>query len=130
MSRSRVLQIRIARNAADVYAYCADPANLPRWASGLGEGIRHADGVWRADTAQGAVTIRFSPPNEYGVLDHWVRFESGAEVYVPMRVIAHDDGCELQFTLFRQPDMSDAQYDADAEWVMRDLRTLKALLET
>jgi hypothetical protein len=31
-------------------------------------------------------------------------------------------------TLFRQPDMPDAKFEADAEWVKRDLLSLKALV--
>jgi hypothetical protein len=54
---------------------------------------------------------------------------SGLQVYIPMRVVQNGSGSELIFTLFRLPDMSDAQFDADAEWVMRDLISLKNLLE-
>jgi hypothetical protein len=38
-------------------------------------------------------------------------------------------GCDLVLTLFRRPEMSDAQFAADAEWVMRDLEAAKRLLE-
>lgn len=38
-------------------------------------------------------------------------------------------GCELTLTLFRQPGMDDARFEADAQWVMRDLEVAKALLE-
>jgi hypothetical protein len=51
----------------------------------------------------------------------------GVEVYVPLRVVANGDGSEL--TLFRQPQMSDDKFEADTEWVQRDLATLKQLLE-
>jgi hypothetical protein len=33
-------------------------------------------------------------------------------------------------TLFRLPDMSDADFARDAEWVARDLAALKVLLES
>ena len=73
--------------------------------------------------------IRFSEPNPFGVLDHWVHPGAGAPIYVPLRVVANGDGCELMLTLFRQPDMSDEKYEADAEWVLRDLSAAKRLLE-
>ena len=46
-----------------------------------------------------------------------------------MRIVANGTGCEVTFTLFRQPGMSAEQFAADAEWVSRDLAALKALLE-
>ena len=38
-------------------------------------------------------------------------------------------GSEVIFTLFRLPGMTDEAFARDAEWVERDLRALKALLE-
>ena len=54
---------------------------------------------------------------------------SGQRVYVPMRLIANSSGCELIFTLFRERNMSDAQFASDAGFVQRDLSGLKMLLE-
>jgi hypothetical protein len=52
------------------------------------------------------------------------------EIYVPLRVVANGDaGSEVLLTLFRRPGMSDEKFAADAEWVLSDLRKLKALLE-
>ncbi len=56
--------------------------------------------------------------------------ESGASVFVPMRVVANGDGSEVVLTLFRQPGMTDAQLSADADTVAADLRELRRLLET
>jgi len=126
---SQVLRVRIERDPHAVYAYCAEPANLHRWASGLGEALASIDGEWTARTEAGAASIRFVPHNDYGVLDHWVRLPDGGEIHVPLRVVRSGDGSEVQLTLFRQPGMSDEQYAADAEWVLRDLHKLKQLLE-
>ncbi|HVL86220.1 MAG TPA: hypothetical protein VM367_18290 [Pseudonocardia sp.] len=46
-----------------------------------------------------------------------------------MRVIVDGDGCEVLFTLRRQPSMSDDEFDRDARAVAADLATLKRLLE-
>jgi hypothetical protein len=62
------------------------------------------------------------------VLDHAATLR-GRPVYVPLRVVAKEGGCELMLTLFRRPGASEAQYAADAEWVMRDLLAAKRLLE-
>jgi hypothetical protein len=127
---ARVLNVQIDRDSNAVYDFCADPANFSKWASGLGDSLARANDEWTAHTSHGRIRIRFAPRNEYGVLDHYVTSETGIEVYIPMRVIASGTGTQLQFTLFRQPDMDDATFQSDAEWVMRDLAALKKLLES
>jgi hypothetical protein len=126
--QSRNLSISINRNVKDVYNFVCVPENFPRWASGLGKSLKKVDGEWIAETSQGPMKVRFTERNEFGVLDHWVSTKPGVQIYIPMRVIANGSGCELIFTLFRLPEMSDEQFAADAEWVMRDLTSLKNLL--
>jgi hypothetical protein len=63
-------------------------------------------------------------------MDHYVMPGNGKTICVPLRVLQNDDGTEVLLTLFRQPDMSDAQFGADAEWIARDLLALKALVES
>jgi hypothetical protein len=75
------------------------------------------------------VRVSFSERNSFGVLDHSVTLPQGTSVYVPLRVLPRERGCELELTLFRQPGMSDEKFAADAEWVMRDLRAAKQILE-
>lgn len=89
----------------------------------------HGSDGWLADTPHGVMPLRFSPANAYGVLDHWVSSPGLAEIYVPLRLLARDEGCELLLTLFRQPGVDDAQFEADADWVARDLAAAKAWLE-
>lgn len=129
MPASQVICVHIDRPLADVAEFLAEPLNMNHWASGLGHSLRREGGKWCADGPAGPVRIRFSPRNGFGVADHWVRVTPGVEVYVPLRVIAHGDGCEVQLTLQRRPGMSDAQYTADADWVRRDLAALRTLME-
>ena len=103
----------IERSPAEVYAFVSDPKNLPQWASGLNT----------------AVKVRFVERNPFGVLDHYVKVDSGAEVYVPMRVFANGDGAEVLLTVFRRPGTSEEKFAEDTHWVRRDLEALKALLE-
>ena len=126
---SRNLSISINRDAGYVYNFACVPENFPLWASGLGQSLQKEDGEWIAETAEGPVKIRFSERNEFGVLDHWVSLMAGQQIYIPLRVIPNGSGCEVILTLFRLQDMSDEKFAADAEWVMRDLATLKSFLE-
>jgi hypothetical protein len=127
-SESRNLSVSIERDAEAVYAFLSLPENFPKWASGLGS-LHQANGQWIADTPDGPMTVRFSEANAFGVLDHWVSPPSSAPIYIPLRVVPNGSGCELIFTLFRQPDMDQVKFQADAQWVMRDLKAAKQLLE-
>ena len=128
-AESRHLGVRIDRPLAEVYDYACQPANLPEWAAGLGSSIELVEGRWIAESPLGRVVVAMTEPNRYGILDHQVTLANGQRFYNPMRAIADGDGCELVFTLRRQPDTSDADFDADAEAVAADLATLKRLLE-
>lgn len=125
----RYLSVSIELEPESVYAFTSNPENLPKWASGLGLGVKRAGDHWEVKTQQGAVGLRFTPLNEYGVLDHTVVLLDGAEVYVPMRVVPNGTGSEVMLGLFRQPEMDDAEFERDAGLMQKDLQALKALLE-
>ena len=128
MSEVRHLSVSIARTVAFVYDVLSDPTSFPKWASGLGT-LRSVDGRWVTQTPDGPMHVRFSERNAFGVLDHWVTPRAGAPIYIPLRVVANGEGCELIFTLFRQPGMDQEKFDADADWVRRDLNAAKLFLE-
>ena len=107
----RKLKVVIERPAGEAYDFLCLPENFRRWASGVGDS-----------------EVRFSERNSRGVLDHSVRTPQG-EVYVPLRILPKGRRCELELTLFRQPQMTDERFAADGEWVMRDLQAAKRLVE-
>lgn len=125
----RHVSISIERSPADVYAFAADPANLPQWARGLSAGIERAGDEWVADSPMGKVKVRFVERNPFGVLDHEVVLPSGESVYNPLRVLPNGGGSEVVFTLFRRPGVSDDAFATDADAVAADLVALKKLLE-
>ena len=126
---SRTISVRIGRPYDRVYDFLADPNNWNQWAQGLGRSIRQSKDGWIADTDGGTLEVRFTPRNSFGVVDHTLKRPSGAQVYVPMRLIVSGQGCELLFTLYREPQMSDQQFATDAGYVQRDLDALRSLLE-
>ena len=126
----RRLSVAIDWPATETYAFLSQPENFPKWASGLAGSLRREGDEWIAETPEGRAVVRFSEPNTHGVLDHAVTLPRGVTVYIPLRVVASGSGCELVLTLFRQPHMSDEQFAADVQWVMRDLAAAKRILET
>ena len=132
----RTLSINIERHFDDVAAFLAEPLNYPTWATGLSTGLAPstqgsgaAPDEWIADAPQGNVFIRFSPPNTFVIADHWVRLPDDTVIYVPLRVVRNGAGTTVSLTLFQLPGMDDAQFEADAEWVQRDLVKLKTVVE-
>ncbi|HEV7208098.1 MAG TPA: SRPBCC family protein [Mycobacteriales bacterium] len=127
MFEARTLAVSVRRPPEVVYAYAADPRNLPAWS--FIESVEPAGDRWLARTSAGPVLLRFAAPNTLGVLDHDVELAPGKVLRVPMRVIANGDGSEVLFTLFRQPGTSAAAFEQDARTVGEDLAALKAVLE-
>ena len=128
MLEARTMSISVDRPWRELYEDIWRPESFPRWASGLSKSsLRMVDDWWEADGPEGPVRIRFTDHNPHGVMDHYVDAGSGSIVYVPMRVIPNGHGAEVLLTLFRQPGMSDTKFLEDADWVQRDLLSLKSL---
>jgi hypothetical protein len=130
MHEATTISISIARDWREVYDAIWRPEFFPRWASGLANADLKKDGErWRVQGPDGPITIRFTGQNAYGVMDHYVELGNGGTVYIPLRVFQNDAGAEVALTLFRQPDMSPDKFEADAQWVRRDLAALQRLFD-
>ena len=130
MLPARTFSVSISREWHSLYEQIWRPEFFPDWASGLAQSkLRKREDIWLADGPEGPIRIRFTPHNEHGVMDHFVEINDGTEVHIPLRVIQNGEGAEVMLTLFRQPDMDDERFSADAKWVVRDLKALKALVE-
>jgi hypothetical protein len=129
MFPSRTISVSINKPLAEVYAFAHLPENFMQWARGLATTLHKEGDLWIAETPEGKAKVRFSEPNPYGVLDHWVTLPDGQEIYIPLRVIANDTGSEVSLTLFRLSQMDDAAFERDAVMVASDLGVMKRLLE-
>lgn len=127
--KAKTLSVFIAVPPAVVYAFAADPVNLPAWVPSFCRSVSLRDGRWLVQSPAGPAEFAFVEANPYGVLDHTITFGSGMRLTNPMRVVPNGEGSELLFTLFQRPGMSDQQFEQDAVEVRRDLETLRRLLE-
>ncbi len=132
MLESRTISISIQQNWRHVYESLWRPEAFTQWASGLSNGdlVKDSADWWITDGPGGQIRIRFTPHNEFGVMDHQIDLGEGEYVFVPMRIVPNEDGTEILFTLFRQPDMTDEKFEADMRWVARDMVALKSLLQS
>ncbi|MDO3441896.1 SRPBCC family protein [Agrobacterium sp. V1] len=128
--QSRIIHLSVEKPWAQVYGFVSDPQNMPRWAAGLGGGLKPDGNDWIADGGPlGEVRVNFAPANEFGVIDHVVTLPDGLKVYNALRVTPNGSGAEVSFTLLRLDGMTDEEFEQDASAITADLETLKSLLE-
>ena len=129
MLASTPLSIDLNQNWNELYERIWRPEAFLQWASGMcGAGLKQDGEVWTGEGMEGPLRVRFTGPNEFGIMDHYVSQAGEPEIYVPLRVIANGEGASIALTLFRQPGMTDAMFATDVEWVKRDLESLKEWL--
>ena len=128
---SQTLSVSVNRSADEVYAYMANIQHLADWAAGLCVSVVKNTGpnTWLIKTPTGEATVRFAEQNKFRIVDHYVKQGQDPEVYIPIRVIENEQGCEVIFTLFRLPAMTDERFEKDKQAVQQDLNTLKKLIE-
>ena len=123
------VSVAIDAPVAEVYDFASNPANLPRWATGLGGSIAEENGLWVADSPLGRIVVEFAGRNSLGVLDHVVTTVDGARFYNPLRVTEHGPGSEIVFSLRRAPGVSEQEFQADRATIRSDLERLKNIIE-
>lgn len=126
---SRHIWIGISRPQQEVYAFVADPANLPSWRRGSAT-VEMVNGEWVASSPMGQIVLKFAPPNDFGVADHQVTLADGQTFYNPLRVLPDENSSEVVFTLRRLAGVTDEEFERDAATITADLARLKALLES
>jgi hypothetical protein len=129
MQNATTLNVSIGRTSREVYGFVRNPLNLPLWATAFCRSVRWDGLRWIVQTTSGPIEIRFVDDNSFGVVDHFVTTSDGQLFYNPMRVIANEAGCEVLFTVFQFPGVSDERFAADKAMIERDLHTLKTVLE-
>jgi hypothetical protein len=119
--------ITLAASAANVFAFLADPENLPRWAVGFARGIRRNDQGWIVQTAQGEVPVRVQADPARGTIDFHLGVAPGVEAVAYSRVVPNDAGAEYVFTQFQGPDMTDEVFAAQRAALAEELALLPIL---
>jgi hypothetical protein len=128
MYPAKHISISINRPAVEVYQFAANPENFPQWVGFVKTLTKQGDN-WVGETTLGTLKIKFTPQNDFGIIDHEVTLPSGEMVDNHMRVIANNQGSEFIFTLFWLPGRTEEEFKEDANSVTKDLQKLKEILE-
>lgn len=125
----RLINVSINKPTQQVYNFASNPENFPQWVSFV-KSIKKDGEYWVGETIIGKIRIKFTPKNDFGIIDHHVTMENGDKVFNPMRVLPNNEGCEFIFTLFRMPGRTDQDFEEDAALVTKDLNSLKQVMES
>src|SRR5262245_15481726 len=128
--RADTQTISIESPAGAVFAFVADPENLPRWAIGFAKKVAAAGEAWLVTTGTGdQVSLRPVADEALGVVDFHMVMPGGVESVAWSRVVPRGEGSEFAFTQVQAPQMPDELFDRLVETVGHELTALKAALE-
>jgi len=129
--------IRIARPAAEVFAFMADPTQMNRWSFGTWR--IEVDGALVRGTAlkDGAeIFVRIEAHGAQGLIDYHIGADPDAlslRIFArvtPETVFGDGQGAGLSLTAFRGPGMDDMRWDSLKATHRVELDIIKAALET
>ena len=128
--RSDTQTITVERHPHEVFAFVADPENLPVWAKGFARAIKPDGDAWRITTPHGEeVSIRYRTDPACGIVDFHISPAPGVEVVAASRVVPNGAGAEYIFTQFQAPGMPDAVFAGQVRTLAQELVILKHTLE-
>lgn len=130
MRRSHTITLQIDYPYELAYRFLMEPRNFAEWAAVDRDSYRPLEnGDWAGDLPFGPRHFRFTPANDFGVLDHAIFVPGERPLYTAMRLMPNEEGTELVFTLYQRPETDAAMFDSGIEWITTDLLALKSLLE-
>ena len=128
--RADTQSVSIQSRAHDVFAFVADPGNLPRWAIGFAKEVKADGDGWLVTSGDGGqVSLRTVTDDQLGVVDFHMAMPGGVESVARSRVVARGEGSEYVFTQVHGPEIPDELFDRLVETVGHELTALKAQME-
>lgn len=124
--------VTIQAPATEVFAFIANPENLPRWAVGFCRAIRpdpEKAGWWIVTTAQGDLPVRYATDVERGTIDFYLSPTPDVDVPAFSRVIPNGNGADYVFTQHQPPGMPDEVFERQVHALLEELQVLRALIQ-
>ena len=125
--RTDTQTVTIPASYERVFAFLAEPANLPRWAVGFARDIRRNGDGWIVATGHGEMPIRYETEPRYGIVDFHLMPAPGVDAVAHSRLVANGDGVEYVFTQFQTPGISDEMFQGQVAALKDELEVLRVL---
>jgi hypothetical protein len=125
--RADTQAVTVPGSYRSVFAFLADPANLPTWAIGFARGIRREGECWVVTTGHGEVPLRVEADEARGVIDFHLEPAPGVEAVAYSRVLPNGDGAEFVFSQFQAPGMPDEVFAGQRAALAEELAILPAI---
>lgn len=126
--QSNTQSVSLPYRSAAVFAFLADPQNLPRWAVGFCRAIRRdGEDRWMVETPGGELSMRYVTDATLGTIDFHMTPTPGAEAVAYSRVVPNGDRSEYVFTQFQTAGMPDAVFEGQVSALAEELRVLQAI---
>ncbi|MEQ1760956.1 MAG: SRPBCC family protein [Vicinamibacterales bacterium] len=123
--------VRIEADAASVFAFLADPSNLPKWAVGFASQVEiDDDGSVIVTTGQGhRMPVVIVASEGSGVVDFVMTPAPGMSAVAWARVVTTSDGAMVTFAQAQSPGVPDEVFAGQVAAVTHELGVLKAVVE-
>lgn len=118
--------VTIDATPAAVFAFVAEPRNLPRWAPGAVKSVEPSGDAWLFHDGETERRVVVKTSEECGTVD--LLFGEGSGVFT--RVVANGTGAEYQFTLFFPEGSPQDAVAAQSAVIDDELATVRALCES
>ena len=126
--RSNTEHVTIDVDHRELFAFLADPHNLPKWAVGFCRAIRREGERWVVQTHRGEMTIRYATDPGLGIIDFYISPAPGTEAAAFSRILPNGQGSEYVFTQFQSPEMPDDVFERQVRALKEELVVLRALM--
>jgi carbon monoxide dehydrogenase subunit G len=110
-----------------VFAFVADPRNLPHWAPGAAKSVQPSGDDWLLDNGQAEVRITVRTSEQHGTVDLLSPDDPRSGVFT--RVLPNGTGSEYQFTLFFPEGTPQDAVDEQLAVIEQELATVRTLCE-
>ena len=132
MSTSYTATTFIEAEPDHVFEYVRVPENQPSWAINFVRSTRQlSDGRYTMQTPAGELIYRIEEDSQCRTVDFVYETPEGETTMIlPTRVVSHGRGSVFTFTIHRQPDMGDIEWEGGQHGLDEELAELKKLLET
>jgi hypothetical protein len=109
----------------EVFAYLADVAKLPEWATEFARELKVVDGRYKIVNGLGELYVEIRADQKTGVIDMLAGPTADALICFPTRVVSTPEGgSAFTFSMFQAPGQSSEQFEGQYVSLLREFENL------